>query len=104
MCIVGVGRRESTPGRGASRYSTFVYAKAKQDPPLTEAGPVSADQAWERITYFLDRVVPVAAENKVKIACHPHDPGMPEPQGFRGVHRVLGSPAGLKRLISIQEN
>ena len=36
---------------------------------------MSADQHWERITYFLDRVVPVATEYKVRMACHPHDPG-----------------------------
>ncbi|MBI4877500.1 MAG: mannonate dehydratase [Acidobacteria bacterium] len=104
MSILGVVRTESTSGRGGSRYSTFVYSKAKQDPPLTEAGPVPADAFWERITYFLERVVPVAAETKVKIACHPHDPGMPPGKGFRGVDRVLGSVAGLKRFVQIKEN
>jgi mannonate dehydratase len=104
MSILGVVRTESTPVRGPSRYSTFVYDKAKQDPPLTEAGRVTADAACERITYFLERVVPVAAETKVKIACHPHDPGMPPGKGFRGVERVLGSVEGLKRFISIKEN
>jgi mannonate dehydratase len=102
MSILGVVRTESTPGRGGSRYSTFVYDKAKQDPPLTEAGPVPAEAAWERITYFLERVVPVAEETKVKIACHPHDPGMPPGKGYRGVERVLGSVDGLKRFISIK--
>lgn len=102
LTILGVVRTESTPGRGGSRYSTFVYAKAKQDPPLTEAGPAGADVMWERITYFLERVVPVAEEHKVRLACHPHDPGMPQPQGFRGVDRVLGSVAGLKRFIEIK--
>lgn len=101
MSILGVVRTETTPGRGGSRYSTFVYEQAKQDPPLTEAGPVSADAAWERITYFLKRVIPVAEEHKVRMACHPHDPGMPEASGYRGVHRVLGSVAGLKRFIGI---
>jgi mannonate dehydratase len=102
LTILGVVRTGTTPARGSARYSTFVYADAKQDPPLTEAGPVSADEMWERITYFLDRVVPVAAENKVRLACHPHDPGMPADTGFRGVHRVLGSVAGLKRFVEIQ--
>ncbi len=101
LTILGVVRTESTPGRGAARYSTFVYEKAAQDPPLTEAGRVSADQMWERITYFLDRVVPVATEHKARMACHPHDPGMPADKGFRGVHRVLGSVEGLKRFIEI---
>jgi mannonate dehydratase len=102
MTILGVVRTERTLGRGGCSYSTWNYKKAVQEnPPLTEAGPVSKEMMWERITYFLNRVVPVAAENKVKLACHPHDPGMPEPEGFRGVHRVLGNVDGLKKFISI---
>jgi mannonate dehydratase len=104
MSILGVVRSDSTPGRGRSTYSTFVYEKARQDPPLTEAGPVPADVYWERITYFLERVVPVANEHKVRLACHPHDPGMPPGKGFRGVETVLGSLDGLKRFLSIQES
>ena len=101
MSILGVVRTERTPGRGGASYSTFVYDKAKQDPPLTEAGPVSEDQAWERITYFVKRVIPVAEEYKVRMACHPHDPGMPRDKGFRGVHRVLGNVDGLKRFAEL---
>jgi mannonate dehydratase len=102
MSILGVVRTEPTPGRGRSTYSTFVYDKAKQEPPLTEAGPVNPDAYWERITYFLERVVPVAEEHKIRIACHPHDPGMPHDRGYRGVHTVLGSVEGLKRFLSIK--
>jgi len=101
LTILGVVRSGTSPGRGTARYSTFVYDQAKQEPPLTEAGPVSEQMMWERITYFLKRVVPVAEEYKVKLACHPHDPGMPRDKGFRGVHRVLGSVDGLKRFIEI---
>jgi mannonate dehydratase len=101
LTILGVVRTESTRGRGGARYSTFVYDKAKQDGPPAESGPVSAEQMWERITYFLKHVVPVAEECKVRLCCHPHDPGMPRDKGFRGVHRVLGSVEGLKRFIDI---
>ncbi len=101
MTLLGVVRGERTPGRGSSTYSTFIYDKTPQDPALTEAGPVSAEMMWERITYFLKRVIPVAAANKVRMACHPHDPGMPADKGFRGVHRVLGSVDGLKKFIEI---
>jgi mannonate dehydratase len=104
MSILGVVRNPSTPGRGGARYSTFDYEALPNKDELTPAGKVSAEQMWERITYFLERVVPVAAEHKVRMACHPHDPGMPEPQGYRGVHRVLGTVAGLKKFISIKEN
>jgi mannonate dehydratase len=101
LSILGVVRTEPTRGRGGARYSTFVYDKARQEPVLTEAGSVTEAVAWERITYFLKRVVPVAEEYKVRIACHPHDPGMPRDRGFRGVHRVLGNVDGLKRFIEI---
>ena len=101
MSILGVVRTESTKGRGGADYSTFVYDKAKQEPPLTEAGPVNEDLYWERITYFLKRVIPVAEEHKVRLACHPHDPGMPLDKGYRGVHTVLGNVTGLKRFVEI---
>lgn len=104
MSILGVVRTDRTIGRGHALLSTFNYAAGKQDPPLTEAGPVPADLYWERITYFLERVVPVANESKVRIACHPHDPGMPPGKGWRGVETVLGSVAGLKKFISIKES
>lgn len=104
MSILGVVRTESTKGRGGATYSTFKYAAGKQEPPLTEAGPVDPDLYWERITYFLERVVPVAAEYKVKIACHPNDPGMPNGKKWRGVVPVLGRVEGLKRFVTIKEN
>jgi mannonate dehydratase len=102
MTLLGVVRTERTPGRGGASYSTFVYDKAKQDPQMTEAGPVSADAMWERISYFLKRVIPVATEHKVRMACHPNDPPMPIDKGFRGVQCVLGSVEGLKKFVEIQ--
>jgi mannonate dehydratase len=91
-------------GRGEAYYNEFIYAGAKQDPPLTIAGPVSEDLYWERITYFLERVVPVATEYKVKIGCHPQDPGMPKGKGWRGIQPVLGMVDGLKKFVSIKES
>ena len=102
--IIGIPRSGTAPGRGPSRYSEFVYAGAAQDPPLTIAGRVDADTYWERITYFLERVVPVAEEYKVKMGCHPQDPGVPKGSGWRGVDAVLASPEGLKRFVSIKES
>jgi mannonate dehydratase len=104
LTLIGIPRTAPTPGRGGARYSTFVYADGKQDPPLTIAGRIDADVYWERITYFLERVVPVATEHKVRLACHPQDPGMPPGKGWRGVETVLGSVNGLKRFVSIAES
>jgi mannonate dehydratase len=100
LTILGVVRTESTRGRGGARYSTFAHAKAKDGPPPPESGAVSEDAFWERIGYFLKRVVPVAEEYKVRLCCHPHDPAMPR-EGFRGIRRVLGSVEGLKRFIDL---
>jgi mannonate dehydratase len=102
--LIGIPRSGTAPGRGRSRYSEFVYERAKQDPPLTIAGKVDADTYWERITYFLERVVPVAEEYKVKMGCHPQDPGVPTGTGWRGVDAVLGSPDGLKKFVAIKES
>ena len=52
LTLIGIPRTAPAPGRGGASYSSFVYAGAKQDPPLTEAGRVDADLYWERITYF----------------------------------------------------
>ncbi|MEO7189630.1 MAG: mannonate dehydratase [Vicinamibacterales bacterium] len=102
--LLGVVRTGTAPGRGTARYSEFVYAGAKQDPPLTLAGKLDADTYWERITYFLERVIPVAEEYKVKMGCHPQDPGLPKGSGWRGVDAVLSSPDGLKKFVSIKES
>jgi mannonate dehydratase len=104
MTLLGVVRTGTRPGRGGAAYSTFIFDKARPDPPLTAAGPVDADRYWERITYFLERVVPVAEEYKVRLACHPQDPAMPPGKGYRGVETVLGTVDGLKRFVEIKSS
>ena len=72
---------------------------AAQDRENRYDEPVTAEMNWERITYFLERVVPVADEFKIRMACHPCDPWLPP--GYRGVDRVLGGADGFKRFIEI---
>jgi mannonate dehydratase len=103
MSLLGVMRTGRTPGRGDASYSQWRLADAHPKTPLTIAGHVDADMFWERITYFLDRVIPVANEYKVRMACHPQDPGVP-PEGYQGVDRVLGTVDGLKKFVAIQES
>jgi mannonate dehydratase len=101
--ILGIPRSGRVKGRGPSTYSEFVLEKdANKDKP-TIAGNVRADEYWERITYFLERVVPVAEEYKVKMGCHPQDPGVPP--GYRGIEQVpLATPDGLRRFVKIKES
>lgn len=98
--ILGVPRTGRAPGRGGARYSHFDVSEWTDD-SLTEAGPYPAARYWDTMTYFLERVIPVAEECGVKMACHPHDPALPRPAGLRGVDCVLGSVEGLKRFVEI---
>lgn len=103
MSILGVLRNTRVPGRGDAVYTGWDAAAASTDAPPTRAGRVTDEIFWERIDYFLERVVPVASENKVRLACHPHDPGVGA-TGFRGVNRVLGTVEGLKRFVALHES
>ncbi|KQN74923.1 MULTISPECIES: mannonate dehydratase [unclassified Devosia] len=101
--LLGIPRTPSERGRGGAIVPTFRHEQLTNSDELTEAGKVSAEQFWERITYFLKRVVPVAEAAKVRLACHPHDPLTPP--GYRGVEqRVLGNAEGLKRFVQIAES
>jgi mannonate dehydratase len=103
MSILGVLRTGRAPGRGDTSYSHFKLADARPETPLTRAGRVTDDRYWERITYFLERVIPVANEYKVKMACHPHD-SMTPPEGYQGVNAVLSTPEGLKKFVQIKDS
>jgi mannonate dehydratase len=103
MSILGILRTGRVPGRGDAMNHAWNLSQAHPETSPTKAGRVEADAFWERITYFLDRVIPVANEYKIRMACHPQDPGVP-PEGYQGVNRVLGTVDGLKKFIAIQES
>jgi mannonate dehydratase len=100
LTYLGVVRSGYAPGRGGTRGSSFVYDTAKVDPRVFELAKGDDDMMWGRIEYFLKRVVPVAEDAKVKIACHPNDPGMPK-GGFHGVPSVLSTVDGLKKFVDM---
>lgn len=97
--------RTLDPKRGNTEYTTWNYAEAAQkNEAKTIAGDVSVDQMFERITYMLDRCLPVAAEYKVKLANHIADP--PVPAAYRGIMR-WNSPdvfEGIKRFAKLYDS
>ncbi len=103
MSILGVLSTAPVEGRGGSISRSWNLAEAKPEKPLTRAGKVDAAAFWERISYFLKAVIPTATQHKVRMACHPHDPGVP-PQGYQGVDRVLGTVDGIKKFITLHES
>ncbi|HWA20095.1 MAG TPA: mannonate dehydratase [Devosia sp.] len=100
--LIGIPRSQREVGRGGSSNSAFRWDKMDQDAAPGLAGVVSEDENWERIDYFLERVVPVAESSKVRLACHPHDPYTPP--GYKGVTRVLGTVEGLKKFVQMRES
>ena len=97
--------RTLDPTRGNSSYSTWNYAESSQQKEIHEiAGKVSIDQIYERITYLLDRILPVAEEFNVKLGNHIADP--PAPVGYRGITR-WNSPEvfeGIKRFATLYDS
>jgi mannonate dehydratase len=93
------------PTRGNAEYNTWDYQEAiKRNEPKTIAGDVSVDQMYERISYLLERLMPVAEEYKVQLGNHIADP--PTHEGYRGITR-WNSPVvfeGLKRFAELSKS
>ena len=103
VTILGHLRTAARSGRGGATLSSFRYADLDQSLPEFEGGAADADTMWERIDQFLARVVPVASEYKVQLACHPQDPGIKDYE-YRGVARVMGTVEGVKKFIAMHES
>ena len=96
---IGNFRTTSATGRGGARYSTFDYEEWEAtkgewpDKQIDEAG------MWANITYFLERIIPVAEEYGVRMALHPDDPPIPEPMG--GAARIVSSLEQYERIFGL---
>lgn len=87
----------TTRTRGGALVSSYDHALMK-DAPLTEAGVVGESQLWENLHYFLEQVVPVAEQARVRLALHPDDPPITP---IRGVSRILRSADALEKAVSL---
>ncbi len=63
--------------------------------------PVSRKEIWERLRYFLDRLLPIAEENGVRLAAHPDDPPLPQ---LRGAARLFYTPSEYERLLEVSDS
>jgi mannonate dehydratase len=81
--VIPIRRNRRTPGRGGVTFEGFKLEENWKDLPVGKSGRVSSEEYWERIGYFLEKVIPVARQHGVKMACHPYDPpGLPP--GYQG--------------------
>jgi mannonate dehydratase len=96
LAITGVLSTEPEIGRGGALHRAFDLSKLEAPQTWKD---VTAEETWERIAYFCDRVAPAAEEAQVRVAIHPHDPAVPRGIGLD--HRVLGDIDGLKRFCAL---
>ncbi|MCB0016667.1 MAG: mannonate dehydratase, partial [Anaerolineales bacterium] len=87
----------STLSRGGSLVTSFD-SSLMAHAPGTELGPISEEELWENLEYFLRKVLPVAEEWNVKLAMHPDDPPL---SPIRGVGRIMRSVENFQRLVDL---
>ena len=63
--------------------------------------PTGEDVVWERLSEFLQEIVPVAEEASVRLASHPDDPPLPV---LRETGRMIYKPERYQRLLDIIPN
>ena len=92
------------PERGGARVTGFELADIDQAVSLDNASrqlehsEISADQLWENLAYFLERVIPRAEQLGIALAMHPDDPPL---DVFMGRARIMNSLANFQRLVEL---
>jgi mannonate dehydratase len=76
------------------------YSKEQLKDVLSQYRDVDEEKLWDNLKYFLERVIPVAAECDVNMAIHPDDPCW----SVFGLPRIIGSEKGLDRLLSLVDD
>ncbi len=84
----------SLPGWDAS------YTKDGMKALLNKYANISEEQLWDNLKYFLDRVIKVAEEVKVKMAIHPDDP----PWGIFGLPRIITNKKNIERFLKLYDS
>jgi mannonate dehydratase len=98
MAGIGWSRTKiDVPERGGALTSEFD-SRAAEEQGLTRWGEVSEEKIWDNITYFLERIIPVAEKAGVKMALHPDDPPI---SPLRGIGRILISAEAFRRVLRI---
>ena len=86
----------STPSRGGSVVTSFDQNDVPEN--LTDGPPISEEELWVNLDYFLKKVLPVAEKAGVKLSMHPDDPPL---SPIRGVGRIMRSIENYQRLIGM---
>jgi mannonate dehydratase len=61
---------------------------------------IEAEQIWDNLAWFLERVIPAAEAANVRLAVHPDDP----PWSILGLPRILTNANAFERLLAISDS
>lgn len=61
---------------------------------------VTAEQLWDNAKYFLDEVIPFAAEHDIRMAIHPDDPPWP----IFGLPRIITSQENIRKFLQLHDS
>jgi mannonate dehydratase len=87
---------------GVCSDCSMDWAEYDNSPVDDDRAGTTVDQIFERIKYFLERVVPVAEHFKVQLACHLDDPPSPPLKGVaRWDYPVF---EGCKRFVELVDS
>lgn len=90
----------SVQTRGGAFTTQYDHEQMQRGPDASEA-PVTEEELWENLEYFLERVVPVAEEAGVYLALHPNDPPL---SPIRGIARIMTSIDAYDRALNIVDS
>ena len=88
---------QSILSRGGAIVTGYNH-KLMKDAPLTNAGIVAEERLWDNLKYFLEKILPVAEDAKVKLALHPDDPPV---SPIQGVSRIITSATALQKVLDL---
>jgi mannonate dehydratase len=86
----------ATPSRGGSVVTSFNVDDVPAD--LAKGPPISEEELWTNLEYFLRRILPVAEKAGVKLSMHPDDPPITP---IRGVSRIMRTIPNYQRLVEM---
>lgn len=92
-----LSRIDLSQGTGELPGWSTAYDAPSLQQLLAQWSAVRAEQLWEHLAYFLERVIPVATASGVKMGMHPDDP----PWSIFGLPRIITDAAALRRLLSL---
>jgi len=89
------------PARGGAQTSAFRLADVTASTVPHTVEPLSAENMWENLEYFLRAVIPTAELAGIKLAMHPDDPPL---SPICGLNRIMSSVESFERLLALSDS